>query len=258
MRSAVSTHQHAGYPRHERPLLTLADLPRRLRPGKIRAGLKRRLFKLALERTRLRDAPGLLELGSEYGGWIVPSALIGPAWVCYCVGIGGDISFDLELVRGYGATVRAFDPVEKYVAKARLETGDVPGFSGFQAAIAPNDGPLRLQLTHHPGSESLSPAGLYDSDRFIEVPGRTLRSLMRELGDERIDLLKLDIEGGEYEVLPALDLAALGVKVFATQLHHVASIRQARALVAELQRQGYEPVACRSYVKLTFVRRDLL
>jgi hypothetical protein len=36
---------------------------------------------------------------------------------------------------------------------------------------------------------------------------------MNELGDERIDLLKLDVEGAEYDVIPSFDLAALGVRV---------------------------------------------
>jgi hypothetical protein len=31
---------------------------------------------------------------------------------------------------------------------------------------------------------------------------------MAELGDERIDLLKIDIEGSAYELLPTLDLRA--------------------------------------------------
>ena len=38
---------------------------------------------------------------------------------------------------------------------------------------------------------------------------------MQEMGDDRIDLLKLDIEGGEYDLLPQLDLQGLQVKVFA-------------------------------------------
>jgi len=48
------------------------------------------------------------------------------------------------------------------------------------------------------------------------------------------------------------------VKVFAVQLHHTGSVRDARRLIAELADQGYEPVACRSAVKLTFAHIDLL
>ena len=115
-----------------------------------------------------------------------------------------------------------------------------------------------MQLTHDPNSESVSPVGLYDTDSYVVLEGRTLPSLMEELGDSRAELLKLDIEGGEYDVIPALDLRALGVEVFATQLHHVASVARARALLAMLAAQGYEPVACHPAVKLTFVRRELL
>jgi hypothetical protein len=75
---------------------------------------------------------------------------------------------------------------------------------------------------------------------------------MSELGDERIDLLKLDIEGGEYELLPLLDLRSMGIKVFAVQLHHTGSVREARRLIAGLRAQGYELVGCRPAVKLTF------
>ena len=81
---------------------------------------------------------------------------------------------------------------------------------------------------------------------------------MAELGDDRIDLLKLDIEGGEYELLPALDLRALGVRIFATQLHHSGTVRQARALIAWLRESGYEPVGCRPAVKVTFLAAELL
>jgi hypothetical protein len=81
---------------------------------------------------------------------------------------------------------------------------------------------------------------------------------MAELGDERIDLLKVDVEGSEYGLLPTLDLPALGVKVFAVQLHHTGSVGEARELIASLASQGYDPVACRPAVKLTFAHRDLL
>jgi FkbM family methyltransferase len=144
------------------------------------------------------------------------------------------------------------------VQLANDKTKDEPRFSALQAAVATSDGPVHMQVTHDPGSRSVSSAGLYDSQSFIELPGRTLPSLMAEFGDARIDLLKLDIEGAEYDVLPTLDLAAMGVKVFATQLHHTGSTRDARALIVKLRQDGYRPVACRATVKLTFAHRDLI
>jgi FkbM family methyltransferase len=230
----------------------------KLRPAKLRAALYRRAFERTLSRTSLRPAPGLADLGTAYGGWTVPEGLIERGSTCYTVGVGGDISFDLALIERHGATVRAFDAVEGYVEEAAAKAVGEPRFSVHHAAIAVADGPLRMQVTHDAQSRSVSSAGLYQSERFVELPGRSVASLMAELGDDRIDLFKLDIDGGEYEVIPKLDLRALGVKVFATQLHHTGSIRGARALVAGLREQGYEPVACRPVVKLTFARSDML
>jgi FkbM family methyltransferase len=204
------------------------------------------------------SAPGgVIDLGSSYGGWIVPRELIDSTWTCYCVGVGGDISFDLELIARYGARVRAFDAVEGYVAEALQTAAGNPLFSAHHAAVATRDGPIRMQVTHDAQSRSVSAAGLYDSESFIELPGRSLRSLMDELGDTSIELLKLDIEGAEYEVLPTLDLPAVGVKVLALQLHHTASVAEAKRLVEHLRNAGYTPVGCRPTVKMTFLASEL-
>ncbi len=230
----------------------------KLRPAKVSSALRRRWFESQVPRLALRETTGILDLGSSYGGWAVPGDLIQPSWICYLVGAGGDVSFDLDLIHRYGVSVRSFDAVEDYVKRAREQAGDEPRFSAHHAAIAAVDGPIRMQVTHDPASLSVSAAHLYDSERFIELPGRSLPSLMAELGDERIDLLKLDIEGSEYEVLPTIDLRALGVKIFDVQLHHTGSVAEARRLIAGLREQGYEPVACRTVVKLSFALGELL
>ena len=240
----------------QRDRSALAGL-RKLRPAKVRTAIRRRWFEHRLSRLPLHSTPSLVDLGSAYGGWIMPGALIEPSWICYSVGAGGDISFDLELIARYGVTVRAFDAVAGYVEEAAAQAAEEPRFSARQAAITIEDGPVLMQVTHDPQSRSVSPTHLYESSESIELPGRSLRSLMTELGDARIDLLKLDIEGGEYRLLSALDLRALGVKVFATQLHHTGSVREAHALIARLGEQGYDPVACHPAVKLTFVAREL-
>ncbi len=206
----------------------------------------------------LRPAPGIIDLGSAYGAWRIPGGLVESSWICYCVGAGGDVSFDLELVRRYHARVRAFDAVGDFVDEALRQGAGEPGFSAHHAALALSDGPIRMQRSHDPASRSVSFAGLYESEEFIELPGRTLQSLMAELGDDHVDLLKLDVEGGEYALMPALDLRTLGVKVLAVQLHHTGSVADARALIAQLRGRGYEPVACRPPVKLAFARADLL
>ncbi len=188
----------------------------------------------------------------------MPRALLAPGQICFSVGAGADISFDLEMIRDFDIHVRCIEPVEEYFDQARRTADGEARFSAHRAALAREDGPLRMQHTHHPGSNSLSSADLYDTHDYIQVPGRTLTSLAEELGDRQIDLLKLDIEGGEYDLVPTLDLHALHVRVFALQLHHNGGVTRARELIAHLQASGYELVGMRPVLKLTFARRDLL
>lgn len=229
---------------------------RKLRPAKIRSAVRRRWFERRVAQITLTPVPGLTDVGTPYGGWTIPGQLIDDSWLCYCIGAGGDVSFDLCLIDRYGATVRSIEPVAEYVQEARRSAAGRDRFSTYQAAIAIADGPIRMQITHDPGSRSLSAVGLYDTERYVEVPGRKLESLMAELGDDHMDLLKLDIEGSEYDIVPTLDLRALGVRVFATQLHHTASVRAARSLIERVRAQGYHPVAVRPVLKITFLRDD--
>jgi FkbM family methyltransferase len=232
---------------------------RRLRPAKVAGGLRRRWFEFRLDRMKpRRSVPGLQALGTYYGSWVVPTTKIEDGWICYCIGTGADISFELELLKRWRVQVRSFDAVLHFVELLRERVGERPGLTIDQAALALRDGPLRMQVSHVAVSRSVSAAGLYESDTYEEAPGRTLPSLMAQYGDEHVNLLKIDIEGLEYELVPTLDLENLGVKVLCVQLHHPAGIRGAKELVALLEARGYYFVGTHPSVKHTFVHRTLL
>jgi FkbM family methyltransferase len=237
------------------PRSAVSELARLLRPAKIRGAFHRRWFEYRMNRSTLAPYEGeLVSMGTPYGGWLIPEGALPADAVCYCVGIGRDASLESALLETLErGTVRSFDPVAEFVEYARTVIGDDPRFTAEQAAITTVDGPLLMQQHHQPVSHSVSAADLYDSTRYVELPGRSLPSLMAEYQDQRIDLLKLDVEGSEYELLPTLDLAKLGVRVLAVQLHHNGTVRRARALIAGLREQGYVPVARRRVIKLTFV-----
>ena len=77
---------------------------------------------------------------------------------------------------------------------------------------------------------------------------------MRERGDERVDLLKFDVEGSEYDVVPTLPLQAMGVQVLGLELHHDRSPSAARDLLAGLRRSGYLVVHREASTDFTLVR----
>jgi FkbM family methyltransferase len=227
---------------------------RLVRPAKVSSAVRRRWFERRLGHLALAPGPPVVSLGTEYGAWQIPEGWVARDWICYSVGAGADISFDLELVH-LGALVRSFDPVPEYGRRALEVAGGEPRFTFTHAAVTAHEGPIEMQVHHQTDTQSLSAAGLYDTNRWVQVPGRTIPSLMREFGDDRIDLLKLDVEGSEYELVPTLDLVALGVRVFAAQFHHAGSVRDAMRLIDGLREQGFRPIARRPVVKLTFVRR---
>jgi hypothetical protein len=67
---------------------------RESRPAKFRSAVRSRWFERRVGPTALTPILGLTDVGTPSGGWTVPRQLIDDAWLCYCVGAGGDVSFD--------------------------------------------------------------------------------------------------------------------------------------------------------------------
>jgi FkbM family methyltransferase len=144
--------------------------------------------------------------------------------VVYCFGVGDTIGFELALIEAHGMAVHAFDPTP-YTLEW-IETVDAPELLRFHPwAVAGEDGTLTLyprQRRHGRRSDLMwtTDPDQADRERAIEVPAWSIPSLMRELGHDRIDLLKMDVEGAEYDSLAKM----LDAEVFPDQLlvefHH--------------------------------------
>jgi FkbM family methyltransferase len=226
----------------------------RLHPRRVHRSAARRLFERRIaRRARAIEAQDLVTLGSAYGGWTVPADSITEDWICYCVGAGSDVSFDLALMETFGCRVWCLDPGED---AERLVLGAAtrePRLSFSRVALAANDGVVRMFRAADPLSSSLSAVNLLHGTSTVDVPGRSLRSLIAENGHARVDLLKLDIEGAEYSVLESLDLAALGVRVLCVEFHRTVATARALQLIDRLRRQGFVAVN-RSGADYTFLR----
>jgi FkbM family methyltransferase len=224
-------------------------------PGRVRRALRRRWFGARLRRVAVQPREALEKLGSEACGWVVPVDLIDASWTCWCVGAGPDVTFDLALLERFGARVRSFDPFYVFREMAERQAGDDPRYSFHEVAVAASDGPLLMYGHQDLERGSVSAVNLYGAPQAFERPGRTLTSLKTDLGDERVDLLKLDIEGSEYAVLAATDLGALGVRVLCVELHDSVPAPQAIALVERIREQGYTLVHREDPTDLTFMAR---
>jgi FkbM family methyltransferase len=80
------------------------------------------------------------------------------------------------------------------------------------------------------------------ANRVISVPVRSLPSIMKELGHESIDVLKMDIEGAEYDVLDALIASGTRPKQLLVEFHHRflnLGMAPTRRAIGLLRREGY-------------------
>ena len=66
---------------------------------------------------------------------------------------------------------------------------------------------------------------------------------MAERGHSRIDLLKYNLGGGEYEVFNPLDLARWRVRILLMGFFHTVPAKHALRVIDAIRSQGFRPVA---------------
>jgi FkbM family methyltransferase len=147
--------------------------------------------------------PGLVRVGSEFGGWWVPRSSMGPGVVVYCAGAGEDISFDLRM-HDAGCIVRTFDPTPRALTHVSAVAPASDRFSFLPYGLWDEDTELDFYAPAVTGYVSHSAVNLHRTTDSFKAPVRSLRSLMHEFDDTRIDVLKMDIEGAELAVIDSL------------------------------------------------------
>ncbi|HYK94614.1 MAG TPA: FkbM family methyltransferase [Candidatus Dormibacteraeota bacterium] len=197
---------------------------------------------------------GLEKIGTAYGGWIVPTALVQATWRCYDGGVGEDVSFDVGLIERFGCTVFAFDPTPRAIAYARQIEQQQPSFRFMPVGLWSSDTTLRFYAPRNPAHVSHSVVNLQGTHEWFEASCRTIPSLMRELDHPSIDLLKLDIEGAEHAVIASALDAGVRPTVLCFEIDQpVGPIRFWRT-IRRVRGHGYDLVAVDGW-NFTFVRR---
>ena len=131
---------------------------------------------------------------------MIPATLLEESSVCYCVGVGEDITFDLALIERFGCQVFAFDPTPRAIQHVKATTSAVGSFHFYPVGLWSADGRLKFFAPQNPCHVSHSIVNLQGTTGYFEAECKRLSTIMRELEHTSLDLLKLDIEGAEYEV----------------------------------------------------------
>lgn len=203
-----------------------------------------------------------LHLGTDYGGWTVSLEHTRPRCTVVSVGVGTDISFDVAMVERFGATVHAFDPTPKSVNwMARQELPARLKFYPLGLAHFDGEQVFRLARADHTSYSSELEAGKQAVDE-VRCSVRRLTTLAAEAGFGPIDILKIDIEGGEHSAVPDVLASGTSAGQLLLELHYDASAEQmkrALALVEQVRQAGYKLFA-RSAVgrELSFIHGSRL
>jgi FkbM family methyltransferase len=118
--------------------------------------------------------------------------------------LGGNIGFGSVFLAGLfpAATFGVVEPDPRNLPLLRRNlVANGIAARVIAGAIGPESGALRLRFGNDPTCSSLEGTGMHVFSNSVEVAVTTVPNVMKELGWDRVDLLKIDIEGAEEDLL---------------------------------------------------------
>jgi FkbM family methyltransferase len=219
------------------------ELTKKLRPAVALERARDRLDWLRISRAlEVTPRADLARFGTGYGGYVIPQGLPSRGWRCYSGGLGNDVSFELALIARYGCTVHGFDPTPRSVQYAARISKAEPRFHVHPFGLWSADSEQRFYAPRDGDHVSHSIQNLQRTATYFTARCRRVSSVMAELGHERLDLLKLDIEGAEYAVLDSLAEDGIEPKLLVIDVHPIPTLQHAISALRSLRRRGYVPL----------------
>jgi FkbM family methyltransferase len=172
-------------------------------------------------------------VGNVHSGWVIKQGL--DPLVIYCAGVGQGISFELELAKTSRRPILVFDPSPRGVAT--MAEIDPRNIEFFPVGLAATTGAVEFSLTRQDGevSRSVSDNGFGK----LSFDCWDLATVMSRNGDTAIDLLKMDIEGFEYEIIDQFLDQGIPVRQLCVEFHPWLAPGQTLKTIAKLYRAGY-------------------
>ena len=174
--------------------------------------------------TRFRPGFRFVDIGANCGG--------------YCLFVAASAGADAKIL--------ALEPQPRIFQRLRanLRQNAFSTMTALECAASDRDGPISFFLnTTNNGESSVLPSRAKGSDGELIVSGRALAGLLVEQGFERVDAMKIDIEGAEHMVLSAFFRdanPALWPSVLIAERAGT-SVEEQPPLSALLGNNGYEP-----------------
>lgn len=153
-------------------------------------------------------------------GWCVAKSPHKEGCIVYSFGLGDNITFEVSLASESGTAVHGFDPTPRSLGFVSAISRPA-GLTVYRYGIADYDGTASFYPPSNAQNVSYTMLSVPGRGGLpIEVPVHRLSSIMKRLGHDRIDILKMDIEGAEYAVIS--DILSSGIRVgqLLVEFHH--------------------------------------
>lgn len=182
--------------------------------------------------------------GGAAGGWGIPVAAISTNSKVVDVGLGEDLAFPASLTERYGCEVHGFDPTPRAIAFAKSSAPT--GFILHEVGVA---GSTRWAEFYLPSNKAHVSGSLVSASHtkgaVLQVQLIDLHEVFRTVNATRIDLLKMDVEGAEYEIIAsqAFQELATSIGILCLEFHHrwdVFGKAKTIAAVQQLKALGFE------------------
>jgi FkbM family methyltransferase len=184
-----------------------------------------------------------LTIGNKGAEWTVCSDFISPNSLIYSFGVGTDISFDIEMIRKFDLCVHAFDPTPKSINWINEKTLS-PKFNFHPYGVASFSGKIEFTLPNNSNFVSGSINDILNSDgEKIKIPVKDISKIMQDLSHKHIDILKMDIEGAEYDVIDFIIENNISIKQILVEFHHrfpKIGINKSKEAIKKLKKSGYK------------------
>lgn len=196
--------------------------------------------------------------GNEYGGWFLEESLIPLKSLVFSVGIGEDVSFDLDLQREKNVKIVAIDPTQK--AADFLEKQEELIFDFIPKPLYGVKEKIKMFKNKIPNhvSESILDTHHAADKEYYEVESTTLNELFEIYPLDLISVLKMDVEGSEYSIIE--NLPSIKIPQVCIEFHHFCTKKtkeDTMKCISKLKEMGYILAHKRGdFKEVTFIHED--
>jgi FkbM family methyltransferase len=189
--------------------------------------------RVAVDQLFCTSSPDIKRVGDDNSGWVIN--VNPPPHVAYCAGVGHGMTLELELAKMMRRPVQVFDPSP--TGMETVSKSDLRNMQFFPIGLAAHAGMIRFSLPKE--LEEGSYSVVQDGIETVSFECYDVATVMALEGDCSIDLLKMDIEGFEYDIVNQVLDQQIPVRQLCVEFHPWLAPGRTFRTIARLYKAGY-------------------